>query len=197
MRSNVRGRSALKGPMQGVARSVLRRLAVGANVRVGIDLRAGRGAIISAPHSLQIGDAVSIGPRSIVQVDGVIGDFTMIGMHVQIVGRDDHAIEEVGRPYIYSTWVGDREARDRDGVTIGRDVWVGGGSIILSGIHIGEGALVAAGSLVTRDVDPYTVVAGNPAVVMRRRFDDTDKELEHSRALDRLSVGLARRETRR
>jgi acetyltransferase-like isoleucine patch superfamily enzyme len=184
MQSNVRGRSAIRGPLQGVARSLLRRLAVGANVHVGRNLRAGRGSIISAPHALHIGHAVSIGPRSIVQVDGEIGDFTMIGMHVQIIGRNDHAIDEVGTPYIYSRWVGDREARPKDAVHIGRDVWVGGGSIILSGVTVGEGALIGAGTVVTRDVAPYTVVAGNPAVLVRRRFPDVSSEELHRRALD-------------
>jgi acetyltransferase-like isoleucine patch superfamily enzyme len=189
MQSNVRGRSALKGPLEDVARGILRKLAVGANVRVGRDLRAGRGAIISAPHDLAIGDAVSIGPRSIVQVDGAIGDFTMIGMHVQIIGRNDHAIDEVGTPYIYSKWVGDREARAGDSVHIGRDVWVGGGSIVLSGVTIGEGALVGAGSVVTRDVAPYSVVAGNPAKEVRRRFPDAASEVIHHAALDAASRG--------
>jgi acetyltransferase-like isoleucine patch superfamily enzyme len=186
MQSNLRGRSALKGPLQGAARWLLRRVAVGANVQVGNSLRAGRGAIISAPHYLKIGESVSIGPRSIVQVNGTIGDFTMIGMHVQIIGRDDHAIDQIGRPYIYSSWVGDREARIRDAVTIGRVDWIGGGSIILSGTRIGEGALIGAGSVVTRDVDPYTVVAGNPAIYIRRRFDDPAAEVQHSKALVRL-----------
>jgi acetyltransferase-like isoleucine patch superfamily enzyme len=187
MQSNLRGRSALRGPAQHLARKLLRKLAVGANVRVGRDLRAGRGAIISAPHKLTIGDQVSIGPRSIVQVDGEIGDFTMIGMHVQIVGRNDHAIDEVGKPYIFSTWVADRDARRGDAVHLGRDVWVGGGSIILSGITIGEGALIGAGSVVTKDVPPYTVVAGSPAREVRRRFADPADEAAHSAALDALS----------
>ncbi|PPF67802.1 acetyltransferase [Clavibacter michiganensis] len=184
MKSNVQGRSSLRGPLQGVARSILRKIAVGPNVHVGVDLRAGRGSIISAPHGLRIGDAVSIGPRSIVQVDGDIGDFTMIGMHVQIVGRDDHASNEVGTPYIYSEWVGDREARPRDAVHIGRDVWIGGGSIVLSGVTIGEGALVGAGSVVTRDVPAYSVVTGNPATQVRRRFACVADEEAHRAGLD-------------
>jgi acetyltransferase-like isoleucine patch superfamily enzyme len=192
MESNTKGRSALRGPAEAVARKLLRKLALGANVEVGRNLRAGRGAIISAPHALAIGDNVSIGPRSIVQVDGHIGDFTMIGMHVQIVGRNDHAIDEVGKPYIFSTWVGDREARRADAVHIGRDVWIGGGAIVLSGVTIGEGALVGAGSVVTHDVAAYTVVAGSPARTIRRRFPDGAANAAHSAALDALSRDLTR-----
>lgn len=53
-------------------------------------------------------------------------------------------------------------------VTIGSDVWVAGGVIILPGVTIGDGCTVGAGSVVTRDVEPYTVVAGNPAKVIKR-----------------------------
>lgn len=53
-------------------------------------------------------------------------------------------------------------------VTIGNDVWVAGGVIILPGVTIGDGCTVGAGSVVTRDVEPYTVVAGNPAKVIKR-----------------------------
>jgi acetyltransferase-like isoleucine patch superfamily enzyme len=53
-------------------------------------------------------------------------------------------------------------------ITIGDDVWVGGGAIILPGVTIGEHSVVGAGAVVTKDVAPYTVVAGNPATVRRR-----------------------------
>lgn len=55
---------------------------------------------------------------------------------------------------------------------IGNDVWVGCNSIILKGVNIGDGAVIAAGSVVTKDVPPYTVVAGAPAKVIRQRFSD-------------------------
>jgi hypothetical protein len=57
-------------------------------------------------------------------------------------------------------------------VAIGHDVWIGHGAIILPGRRIGTGAVVAAGAIVTRDVAPYTIVAGNPARVVRRRFSE-------------------------
>lgn len=56
-------------------------------------------------------------------------------------------------------------------VVIGNDVWVGYGSTVLSGVSIGDGAVIAAGSMVTKDVSPYQIVAGNPAKPIRSRFD--------------------------
>jgi acetyltransferase-like isoleucine patch superfamily enzyme len=147
---------------------------------------------VSAPHRLEIGDWVSVGPRSIIQCDGLIGDFTLIGMAVQIVTRDDHAIDELGVPIRNSTWAADRKASPRDAVEIGRDVWVGGASVILSGITIGAGAIVGAGSVVTRDVPSYTIVAGNPARHVRPRFSPEDAE-RHSLGLDRLTDELVLR----
>lgn len=55
-------------------------------------------------------------------------------------------------------------------VSIGHDVWIGHGAIVLAGRSVGTGAVVAAGAVVTRDVAPYTIVAGNPARVVRSRF---------------------------
>jgi len=57
-------------------------------------------------------------------------------------------------------------------ITIGHDVWIGHGAIVLPGRNVGTGAVVAAGAVVTRDVPPYAIVAGNPARVIRARFDD-------------------------
>src|ERR1700712_2554935 len=60
---------------------------------------------------------------------------------------------------------------------IGNDVWLGRSATVLPGVTIGDGAIVAAHSVVTRDVPPYTIVAGNPARPVRARFDETDVAL--------------------
>jgi virginiamycin A acetyltransferase len=59
----------------------------------------------------------------------------------------------------------------RGDITIGHDVWIGSQAMILSGVSIGHGAVIAARSVVTRDVPPYAIVAGNPARLIRLRFD--------------------------
>ena len=55
---------------------------------------------------------------------------------------------------------------------IGNDVWIGQNAVILPGVHVGDGAIIGANSVVGRDVDPYSIVAGNPARILRKRFDD-------------------------
>ena len=57
-------------------------------------------------------------------------------------------------------------------IVVGSDVWIGRGSTILSGVTIGDGAVVAAGSMVTKDVAPFSIVGGNPARLIRMRFDE-------------------------
>lgn len=52
-------------------------------------------------------------------------------------------------------------------IRIDNDVWIGAGAIIMNGVHLGEGCVIGAGSVVTKDVPPYTIVAGNPARVVR------------------------------
>ena len=77
---------------------------------------------------------------------------------------------------------------------IGNDVWIGQNAVILPGVHIGDGAIIGANSVVGKDVEPYTIAAGNPAKILRKRFDDElidlllefkwwDKEIEEINAL--------------
>lgn len=60
---------------------------------------------------------------------------------------------------------------------VGNDVWIGQNATILPGVHIGDGAVIGANSTVGKDISPYTIVVGNPANVLRKRFDDEMIEL--------------------
>ncbi|MFE4470843.1 acyltransferase [Leifsonia sp. NPDC056824] len=96
-----------------------------------------------------------IGPRSTVNVESnlTIGDGTRISWEVQLMDTDFHRIT---RPN------GDALAHTAP-IQLGRHVLVGTGSMILKGVRIGDGAVIAAGSVVTRDVDAGEIVGGNPA----------------------------------
>jgi len=62
----------------------------------------------------------------------------------------------------------------RGDVTIGNDVWIGSDVIITSGVTVGDGAVIGTGSVITADVEPYSIVGGNPARLIRKRFSDED-----------------------
>ena len=65
---------------------------------------------------------------------------------------------------------------NRGDTVVGNDVWIGQKATILPGVHIGDGAIIAANAVVTKDVPPYSMVAGNPAVVKKYRFDEKTRE---------------------
>lgn len=125
----------------------------------------GEGAFIRPPFHCDYGYNISIGRGAfmnfgcvILDVVGVeIGDMTQIGPGVQILTADhprDPALRaqglEFGRP-----------------IRIGRNVWIGGGALIMPGVTIGDDALIGAGAVVTKDVPAGVTVAGNPARVLR------------------------------
>jgi len=123
--------------------------------------RVGKDVVIRPPFFIDYGTNISVGDGVFLNFNCVIldivsvtiGDRTQIGPGVQILAADhprDAATRrkmlEFGRP-----------------VTIGSDVWIGGGAIILPGVTIGDGALIGAGAVVTRNVPNGVTVVGNPA----------------------------------
>lgn len=180
-------RSRIPLPVHTIVRRVLNRMALGNNVSVGRNLRAGLGSRINSLHGLELGNDVSVGPGSLIEVDGYIGDYVLIARNVQIVGREDHDISTVGTPIVKATWVGDRPAQAGDKVCIGRDVWIGAGVVVLGGVQIGEGSVIGAGSVVTKDVPPYSIAVGSPARRISGRFGNEAECRKHSEILDSLS----------
>lgn len=118
-------------------------------------------------------------------MDTTIGKFCSIASHVRI-NPGNHPMHRASQAHFtyrarqYWPEEEDDEAffawRRSHPVVIGHDVWIGHGVVILPGRTIGTGAVIGAGSIVTRDVEPYTIVAGNPARVIRRRFDEKTAE---------------------
>lgn len=150
-----------------------RTYAVRQNVTLGKNVHIGIGSILWAPGHLDVGNDVYIGKYCTIECDGVVGDHVMIANQVGLIGRHDHDMRCVGKPIRQAPWIGDSEYRGQGRdlrVIIGADVWVGFGSIILTGVSVGRGAIVAAGSVVVQDVEPYAIVAGNPARKVGYRF---------------------------
>jgi len=121
-----------------------------------------------------VGRDVYIGKNVTIEVDGEIGDGTLIANNVGIVGRSDHRTDQVGVPIRHATWVGDNPLQQSLPTRIGADVWVGFGAIILSGVTIGDSSLIAAGALVTKSIPNNSIAVGAPATVSRNRFSDAD-----------------------
>lgn len=159
-------------------------IAIRQNVTVGDDFHIGPGSIVWAPRRLDIGRDVYIGKNVTVEVDGTIGDGVLIANMVGIVGRRDHDHTEVGASIRRSRWVGDFPKELSLKTVIGSDVWLGYGTVVLSGVTIGDTSIVAAGAVVTSDVPPNSIVAGNPARIVRKRFSDADLD-KHWEKLER------------
>jgi acetyltransferase-like isoleucine patch superfamily enzyme len=132
----------------------------------GAEFRAGAYAIGCSKISL--GRRVVIRPGSMLFADPrengagiVIEDDVMIGSAVHIYVHN-HRFDDPGRPII------DQGHLDSAPVTLKRGCWIGAGAIILPGVTVGENAVVGAGSVVVKDVETRTVVAGNPARLIRK-----------------------------
>ncbi|QUY44095.1 Vat family streptogramin A O-acetyltransferase [Acaryochloris marina] len=98
--------------------------------------------------------------------------FIMNGANHKMSGFSTYPFEIFGKDWQQFTPQGNEYPYKGDTV-IGNDVWIGYETVIMPGITIGDGAIVAAQSVVTKDVSPYTIVGGNPAEVIRQRFSDT------------------------
>lgn len=109
----------------------------------------------------------------------VIGKFCQIASGVEFVMNGaNHQMNAVSTFPFFTLSGWDAEAPSpadmplKGDTVIGNDVWIGQNAVILPGVHIGDGAIIGANAVVGSDVAPYTIVAGNPARLLRRRFDD-------------------------
>ncbi len=119
-----------------------------------------------------IKDFTTLGIHNMMFGQISIGKYCQIGAYVAIHGTN-HPITHPSIYINYRFFSGElSKYKTSKPVKIGNDVWIGHGAIVLSGITIGDGCIIGAGSVVTRDVEPYSVVAGNPAKLLRKRFSD-------------------------
>lgn len=106
-----------------------------------------------------------------VSTDVTVGSYTSIAPGVRMNHRIQHPC--VDDPLLVSTYClsGYPPPSVKHGITIGSDVWIGRDAVLLAPITIGHGAIIGAFSVVAKDIPPYAVVVGNPAQVIRYRFD--------------------------
>jgi acetyltransferase-like isoleucine patch superfamily enzyme len=137
-----------------VCRGILRRETFGdGTLRVAADVYIGDDVIVSCCDRIEI------------------GELTLLGHGVQIFDNDSHPLDADARAAdwraIRSGGARDAEAIGHAPVRIGRQAWIGLGSIVMKGVTVGDGAVIAAGSVVTADVPPGALVGGNPARQIR------------------------------
>lgn len=133
-----------------------------------------------------IGNNVFIGSYAILSADEVkiiIGDDTKIGPGLYIMAGD-HLFDKPG--FFYHNC---NKGINMD-VIIGRNVWIGARVTILKGIKINDSSIVGAGSVITKDVPEFSIVAGNPAKFIRWRFSDEDKKIHKKKVVDKLKMPL-------
>ncbi len=134
------------------------------------------------PNCVSVGDYSFIGENCRIASHVTIGNWVMVASNVSMVGGD-HRFRDVGVPSICSGRDVNKE------IVIEDDVWIGNGAMIMHGVRIGEGAIVAAGSLVARDVPAYSIVGAKPAEIIAQRFDEEDCR-KHRLAMEELRSRL-------
>lgn len=128
----------------------------------------------------EVGEYTYGAPRVVFpQAKLKIGKYCSIGWNVTIYLGGNHQVDRIA---LYPFSAADGRWPEAEGlghplttngdVTIGNDVWIGSDVIILSGVTIGDGSVVGTGAVVTSDVEPYAIVAGNPARPIRKRFGE-------------------------
>ena len=151
---------------------------VGKNVVINRRVRA------NGWHNIHIGNDVSISHECLfmcTRANVYIGDHVMFGPRVTVI-TGGHRTDMIGRYMKSVTNMEKRPEDDRDIVFKG-DNWIGANSTILKGVTIGEGAVIAAGAVVTKDVPAYAIYGGVPAKLIKMRFDD-DSMQQHIALLE-------------
>ncbi len=138
--------------------------------KTGYRFRVGPKCQLFDHRLIEIGDNVFIGDGSIITtvVPVKIGNNVMFGPEVMLIGGD-HKIDVVGQPM---SLVKDRGLNFP--ITLEDDVWLGARTVVLKGVTIGEGAVVGACSLVSKNILPYSINVGQPAKLIRCRFNYAD-----------------------
>jgi maltose O-acetyltransferase len=123
-----------------------------------------RGADFYTGWEVELGDDSSLGIECMVPYDLKVGKDVMMGPYVIVVG-DNHQFDRCDIPMRLQGF------KEYSPVRIEDDVWIGARAIILPGLTIGRGAIIGSGAVVTKDVPPYAICAGNPAQIIKYRSE--------------------------
>ena len=151
-----------------------RRYNLGPNFHAGIRVR------LWAKKEIEIGRNFYIGRDSQIETDCRIGNNVIFGNRVALVGRYDHHYQQLGVPIRLASQIRDKDYNWKglsQIVVIEDDVWIGYGSIVMGGVRIGQGSIIAAGSVVSKDVEPFSIYGGVPARKLKDRFE-TEEDLK-------------------
>lgn len=133
-------------------------------------LFASRPRVSSGKKIFFKGANIYFGFFSHIGSDLVVHSDVLVASNVSFVGGD-HEIYDLNNKIFFSG------RSQKMAIVLESDTWIGHGSIILSGVTIGTGAVVAAGSVVTKNVKPFTIVGGNPAKKIKDRFNSSQREV--------------------
>lgn len=155
--------------------------------KFGKNFHAGRNVVLWAKETIEIGDNCYIGRNTQIETNVQFGNNVLIANNVSFVGKYDHHFQMVGvsmrlasqiRDNTYS-WKGVNEI-----TIVESDVWIGYGVIVMSGVRIKKGSIIAAGSVLTKDVEELCIYGGNPARKIGDRFSNNSDKLKHKNFLE-------------
>lgn len=151
-------------PLPGSAVSMRIRCGLASKIfkRVGVDTKVHSNVFFGSGVNIELGDFSSLNHGAWISNDTVIGRDVMMGPYVMMLSGS-HNFERIDIP------MREQGAPGRRPIIIGDDVWIGAKAIILPGVHIGSHSIIGAGSVVTKDVAPYSIVGGSPAKLIKMR----------------------------
>ncbi len=140
--------------------------------------------IVIGRFNIELGHNVQIGRYSEIITDVKLGNNVLLAGYVHLIGKYDHQFNTPGQ------FIWDSERGNNGTTIINDDVWIGTSSIIIGGVTIGEGAVIAAGSVVTKDIPSFEIWGGVPAKKIRDRFDNDKDRLIHEQFIKTQRNGI-------